>query len=220
MSETPINALIIDIETAPLPEGEILAEFDEGKVKFGNLVDPAKRAAKLEEAKQDFLEDAALNPATSFVLAAGIATVGGDGVFRPSIVSGEEAAILQRLWLSVDQALAAGAVVLTFNGAEFDFPYCLKRSWKHGIATPQLYKGRYLRDGVCDVRQLWTGGDRFAEGSSLDAVAKFLGIGGKPDGMNGKMFHGVWMEDREKAIAYLVNDLRLTWEIGRRMGVC
>jgi hypothetical protein len=217
---TATSTLIFDLETAPLPDAEILAAFDESKVKYGNATKPETRAAKLEEARAKFLEDAALNPVTSFLLAAGIATVGGDGVFRPSIVTGEEPAILRRLWYSIEQAAASGATIIGFNIAEFDLPFALKRSWKYGMETPSFFRGRYLRDGVCDVRQVWTNGDRFAEGSSLDAIGKFLGIGGKPEGMNGKMFHEVWMNDREKAVGYLVNDLRLTWEIGRRMGVC
>lgn len=215
------DSLIFDLETCPLPEAEILSAFDEGKVKYGNLVDPAKRAAKLQEARQSFIDEAALNPLTSFVLVAGVATVGGDGVFRPAIYAGEEPAILRQLWQSIEQAMAAGATVIGFNIAEFDIPFACKRSWKYGIQTPQLFKGRYLRDGVCDVRQLWTNGDRYAEGSSLDAVARFLGIGEKKE--NGKLFWRWWQEgeqgERDKAVKYLVADLRLTWEAARRMGV-
>jgi hypothetical protein len=217
------DCLVFDLETAPLSEAEILAAFDESKVKYGNATKAETKAAKLEEARQKWLEDATLNPATSFVLVAGVATVGGDGrdgQFKPFIYSGEEPAILSRLWSSIDQAMAAGAIIIGFNIAEFDLPFAFKRSWKWGIATPQLFKGRYLKDGVVDVRAVWTNGDRFAEGSSLDAVSRFLGTGEKKE--SGKAFHVWWSEGgeaKEKAIKYLVDDLRLCWEAGRRMGV-
>ena len=71
--------LYFDIETEPLPEAElreICPPFDAEAVKLGNLTDPVKIRAKIEEAErshwEDFVGGAALSPLTGRVAAIGI----------------------------------------------------------------------------------------------------------------------------------------------------
>ena len=66
------------------------------------------------------------------------------------------------------------------------------------------------------MREIWQFGDRQAAGS-LDTISKHLGVGAKTG--NGKDFAKLWIEDREKAIAYLRNDLELCREISKKLGV-
>jgi len=68
-----------DIETGPLPEDVILSvlpPFDPEDVKLGNLKDPVKVAAKIDEARENhaakFIEKAALSPLTGEVLVSAI----------------------------------------------------------------------------------------------------------------------------------------------------
>ena len=59
-------------------------------------------------------------------------------------------------------------------------------------------------------------GDRQARGS-LDTIAKHLGVGQKNG--HGEDFARLWQTDREKALAYLRNDLELTGRIAEALGV-
>jgi hypothetical protein len=69
---------------------------------------------------------------------------------------------------------------------------------------------------MVDLRDGWQLGDRQARGS-LDSIAKHLGLGGKNG--DGKAFAELWRSDREKAAAYLRNDLELTARIAGALGV-
>ena len=77
-----MHTIFFDIETGPLPEGELAAllpPFDPAEVKTGNIKDPAKIAEKIREAEEahrrDFFDRAALDPLTGRVLAIGMMTV-------------------------------------------------------------------------------------------------------------------------------------------------
>jgi hypothetical protein len=68
--------------------------------------------------------------------------------------------------------------------------------------------------------KVWACG-RHGEFVSLDTLARFFKIGGKPDGVNGgdfaRLFHAP--ETREQAITYLHNDLTMTAKLAQRMGI-
>jgi hypothetical protein len=212
--------LCFDIETAPLPESELLAmlpPFNPDDVKLGNLKDADKIAAKLAEAeashKADFIDRAALDALTGRVLAIGLSSG------TPTILDGEgdESQLLADFWDTVQDAIAEGAKLIGFNCNTFDLPFLYKRSWKHGIRPAVgLRRGRYWSDTVIDLREEWQLGDRMAKGS-LDAVAKHLGLGGKTG--NGKDFAKLWESDRAAAEKYLLNDIALTEAVAKRMGV-
>ena len=78
-----------------------------------------------------------------------------------------------------------------------------------------LRRGRYWSESVIDLRDLWQLGDRQARGS-LDVIARHLGVGAKNG--DGKEFAQLWQSDREKAIAYLKNDVEMTARIAESLG--
>ena len=51
----------------------------------------------------------------------------------------------------------------------------------------------------------------------MDSIAKHLGLGGKNG--DGKAFADLWRTDRDKAVAYLRNDVELTARISGVLGV-
>src|SRR5665647_1809363 len=94
MTNTPI---IFDIETAPLPEAELIPFMPEFEAP-GNFKDPEKIKAAIEAKRKAWLEDAALDPMTGCVLCIGMLI--GD---RFDLISehATEANILQDFWGAV-----------------------------------------------------------------------------------------------------------------------
>lgn len=215
-----MKTLIYDIETAPLPEAELLAmlpPFDPAEVKVGNIKDPSKIAEKIAEAesshRQNFMDRAALDPLTGRVLAIGFLPLQG-----ASTVLGDddEATLLREFWDKCTNQHGAHRLMVGFNTHLFDLPFLVRRSWKHRVKVPAwVRRGRYWSDNFIDLREHWQLGDRMAKGS-LDAVAKHLGCGSKSG--NGKDFARLWTEDRKAALAYLENDLKLTLAVAKAMG--
>jgi hypothetical protein len=213
--------------------------FDESSVKTGNLKDPAKIAAKIEEARQEHQqavasyaddcakgeaehwkqvrEAAALNPVTGRVLVIGVKSAGGAERF----ISGDEPDILSAWWSRWEKLTDSGARWLSCNGRDFDLPYICRRSWINGVSVPgSAYDGRYWHNSFIDVRQRWLLGQRYADcESSLNHIARVLGVGEKLPGDIGARFGQVWREDRELALSYLRRDLDLTLSIAKRIGV-
>ena len=212
MTNTPI---IFDIETAPLPEAELTPFMPEFEAP-GNFKDPEKIKAAIEAKKAAWLEDAALEPMTGRVICIGM-LIGGEFVLICEPTT--ETLILQEFWQAAKIEDYDIHTLIGFNIAQFDLPYLVKRSWKLGVEVPMLglRDGRYWKkERVIDLREIWQFRDRQAAGS-LDTISKHLGVGAKTG--NGKDFAKLWIEDREKAIAYLRNDLELCREISKKLGV-
>ena len=216
------QTIVFDVETGPLAEGELsalLPPFDPAEVKTGNLKDPAKIAEKIAEAeanhRRDFIERAALDPLTGRVIAIGMLDLETDNF---SIISNvDEAQLLREFWQTTRGEMGRINPLIGFNICNFDLPFLFRRSWKHRIAVPfGIRRGRYWGDQVVDLRDAWQLGDRQARGS-LDSIAKHLGFGGKNG--DGKEFAELWRRDRDRAVAYLRNDVDLTARIAEALGV-
>lgn len=217
-----MKTFFFDIETGPLPEGELAAllpPFDPAEVKTGNLKDPEKIAAKLAEAeashRRDFVEKAALDPISGRVVAIGLWPQGTDEF---AILGDEdEAVLLRRFWDTCQGEMGRVHQLVGFNIHTFDLPFLIRRSWKHRVPVPFGYRrGRYWSEQVVDLRELWQLGDRQAHGS-LDAIARHLGVGAKNG--DGKDFANLWQSDRAKAVEYLRNDLALTRRVAEAMNL-
>jgi len=252
--------LICDIETGPLPD-ELLrnclppfeapphpGEFDALAVKYGNLKDEAKRAAKLEECRaahnqavaeyglaveaarvkhwEEGVAKAALSPITGRVVAVGYYNPTKDVIGIDGVDEGElpldEASILAKFWQTYEACKAKGVIIAGWNFTGFDVPFIVKRSWLHGIDTPSdLFdrSGRYLSPTFLDLMARF-GVGKWGDNCRLDVAARFFGVGEKNG--DGKEFAKLWLaggEDRERAREYLANDLRMTAAVARRMGM-
>lgn len=214
-----MNSIIYDIETAPLPEKElaaILPPFDPAEVKTGNIKDPEKVAAKIAEAEanhhRDALERAALDPLTGRVLAIGLLSAAGVVILENE----NEAALLEAFWNACRSGDGRITQMVGFNSNVFDLPFLIRRSWKHRVPIPPgLRRGRYWNEAMVDLHEIWQLGDRMAKGS-LDSIAKHLGVGAKTG--DGKDFAALYRTDRPKALAYLRNDLDMTYRVAVRLG--
>jgi hypothetical protein len=251
--------IFFDIETGPLPETELAAqfaerwqppsppgEFDPASVKYGNTKDKDKRAEKLADAQQahaaavaryaetveqakaekwsEYVGGAALSPITGRVLAIGMFDVPGNRKVLGSVHSLPEDELLEKWWEKATSQIKAGRLLVGHSIFGFDLPFLVQRSWILGVEVPTIIRksSRYWADQFIDTRELWQCGDRQCK-SSLDHIARALGVGGKPDDITGADFARLfWSEveaDRVKAFEYLANDLDMTRAIANRMGI-
>lgn len=209
---TTPKSIVFDIETCSLPESE-LAPFIPTFDPPANYKDPDKIKAALDAKRKDWIESCALDPITGRVLAIGM-LVNGEFVLISEPAT--ESTMLYEFW----DAIQGGGIIhklVGFNCFLFDLPFLIRRSWKLGLPVPfGVREGRYWNDRITDLRDVWQMGDRQASGS-LDTIAKHLGIGKKSG--SGADFAKLWNENREQAIAYIKNDLSLTAEIAKKLGV-
>jgi DNA polymerase elongation subunit (family B) len=208
----PANPTIIfDIETGPLPLDQLhIPPFNPADVKLGNTKDPDKIAEKIQAAEanhaNDYIRNAALDALSGQVLCIGYRKEGQETGVLSSNADGE-AAMLQQWWSLLNYYERTPKLV-GFNIKAFDLPFLIKRSWKHRITPPYwLRQGRYWNDLVIDLREVWQLGDSRSHGS-LASICRHLGLGEKAG--SGAEFNLLWNTDRQAAIDYCLQDIRLT----------
>jgi hypothetical protein len=217
--------------------------FDESAVKVGNLKDAAKIAEKIEAARaqhyidklahdcknttaeSDYiagvLSKAALSPFTGRVLAIGYYSTDDEqteiDVVHPDTAT--EAALIIRFWAYVESA-PEHCRIIGHNILGFDLPFLIQRSWMLNIEVPRgVMEGRFFNKKFVDTMQVWACGKAGSAGmTKLDVLAKAFGVGAKTG--NGAMFAELLEKDRAAAIEYLKNDVAMTYEVAKRMGVC
>jgi hypothetical protein len=234
----PLDREVIAARSKPFPAFEPPAPFDPEKVKYGNTTDEGKRNAKLdaerekhaksrEQADLDYViacdeyfdnlcKKAALSALTGQVLAVGYRTVAGtDSTIMCDV--GTENEILSAFWVKYSASKSQNDRMIGFNSNYFDVPYLIQRSWINNVPIPGgVFDGRYLSRNFVDLMDHWSCGVR-GNKVKLDFVANALGIEGKTG--SGADFADLLIEDREAALNYLRNDIRVTWEVALRMGV-
>lgn len=245
-----MSTLVFDIETGPLPWPEIapfyeppehLPPWDDGMVKYGQMKDPAKRAEKYAEVKRIYMDklnceardleehrakwasEAALSPVTGCILAIGLrredrsAIIGADGETEPEI--------LEAFWKTFRRYNASNGRLVGYCSNLFDFGFIVWRSYKHQVEVPSSAwdkSGRYPCYTFVDLidRLPKRGFEETRRG--LGHVCRWLGLGDKPEGIDGGMFASLWRagtdDSRGAALAYLENDLEMTWRLAERMG--
>jgi predicted PolB exonuclease-like 3'-5' exonuclease len=218
------NDNVFDIETIPLPIEQILAicgPFNPDNVKLGNLKDAEKKAAKIAEAQEsyesDLLERAALDPMLGRVAAIGMMNVGTGKAIVAGEKSDDEKLLVAGFWKKYTECRSSARQLIGFNIEGFDLPFLVQRSWILGIEIPEtlIESERYFdRTTFADLMKVWTFGG-YKDFVSIDKVARALGVGCKNG--DGADFAKMWVEDRPKAIAYAVNDLKLTAEVAKRI---
>ncbi len=213
---------VFDIETGSLPEDEVLriaGEFNEDKVKTGNL-GIEKALEKILKAKEDHLKNlvknAPLNAEYGVVLAIGIKNEEDEVVLW-----GEEKKVLSDFWSRVAYDYQDNQRVwVGFNSTTFDLPFLLRRSFMVGAKVPsecvpvsRYWDGSFWRD----LYDIYKAGD-FRATIGLDRFCRACGLPGK-DG-SGKGFGDLFKKDREKALEYCLNDIRITYKLAERIFAC
>jgi predicted PolB exonuclease-like 3'-5' exonuclease len=109
--------------------------------------------------------------------------------------------------------------LVSFNGHGFDLPVLRYRAMLAGVAAPGLYRrpyfSRYLDDALdlCDVLASYDARARV----SLDGLARFLGLAGKPEGMSGAGVAALVRDGRLDEVArYCESDVENTSRIWLR----
>ena len=210
--------IIVDIETGPHPDlDKKLPPFNPDDVKLGNVKDPEKIKAKLDEAKANYVQDAinsaALSPFYGQIIAIGCLDGEAENIFHGY----DEAKILTEFWAYYRANRQPGDdnVFVGFNSNGFDWPMLVKRSYINGVKPPRLVNQKgYLFDWLIDLRLLWNLGDRQAAGK-LGDICKAMGLGEKTG--DGKDFAATYAKDPKTALAYLSNDLKMTAKLADRL---
>lgn len=204
------NALILDIETAVLPEDQLV--FPDFKAP-ANYKDPAKIQAAIDEKKAEFLAGAALSATSGFVCAVGIMELDGypatpeEWDFQAFLHPTTEMKIITSLW----NRLLRPRPLVTFYGKNFDLPFLIRRSWILGLSVPDwLREGRYWSRDIIDLFEDWQLGTRDT-GASLDVVSKAVLRRGKTG--DGAQFWATLQSDRKAAVEYLHSDCTLTRDL-------
>jgi DNA polymerase elongation subunit (family B) len=211
----PANPTIIfDIETGALPFGElVIPAFNPADVKLGNTKDPDKIAERIRQAEEnhvtDYIKNAALDALSGQVLCIGYRLERDEPAILSSDADGEAAMLRQ--WWELLNTWERQPRLIGFNVKSFDLPFLIKRSWKHRITPPYwIRNGRYWNDLIVDLREVWQLGDNRAHGS-LGAISRHLGLGEKSG--NGADFANLWKTNRQAAIDYCLQDVKLTQQV-------
>lgn len=224
--------IVFDIETGPVEEpllSELLPTFDPDAVKLGNLKDPEKIKAKIEEARQEHEAEtrgrAALSAITGRVLAIGYRSERATVVSHVSAIEGEEIGLLIQFWGRFQKAKADGRPLVGHNIAGFDIPFLIRRSWILGVEVPPGIfdpSGRYLSRAFRDTMLAWQAGNYRDQFVRLDTLGRALGLGGKTEGVDGADFARLYFgtpEERAKSLEYLIRDVELTYYVAQRLGI-
>lgn len=201
--------IYFDIETGSLPVDQVIAMMPEFEAP-GNLKDPEKIKAAIEEKKKDFIERAALSPTTGQILAVGYSDTEGQRIEFQDDANEKE------LISNFFELFSHGETLIGFNCHSFDVPFMIRRGWSLGLSVPTKLLNRYMPDNVIDLMKIWSCGN-WDQKISLSNLAKFFGLGEKKGA--GEDFAKIYYEDRPKAIEYLNHDILLTKLIGQRMGI-
>lgn len=207
-----MNYIIVDIETSAKPESELnFPEFEPSKV----LKDPEKIKADIDKKKAEWISECALHADRSRALVIGVLFVNGNSE-KFETFEGNEKEMLINFWNVYSNNEYYHLIGHYIKG--FDIPFLIRRSWINGIVPKEFKNGRYLCDRFIDTMDSWACGTR--DTISLDNLSKIFGLHGKNG--KGSEFSSLYSEggvSREKALAYLRNDLKLTQEVAKIMGL-
>lgn len=236
--------LTIDIETLPALGTEPLYKVptppEPGRVP-ANWKDAAKIAAKQREirgkhaiaiadwkesceaSKDDALRATSLDPWSGRVLCIGYA-----------INDGEPQTQYADYWEDCDPDTVEKALMMWFarmvrdvrphkwvgHNIGFDLTFLMARLWKYGLPFAGVPWGKratfdggpvfdtYLHATAMGMRK-----------GKLDQIARFLGVGGKPDGIDGSKVYDAWLRgEHDRIREYCAGDVAMTRAVAWKMG--
>ena len=208
---------VFDIETRAQADLDLREIWNEALASVpANYKDEAKIQAKAQEIFDNLVEKAALSALTGEVCAIGYTEAKTGQI---NLIHGKpEAEILTEFFKAISQNGALNSYLIGFNSKNFDVPFLLQRAWKLGLQIPQgitdTSTGRLRLSAMnIDLMESFNFGAKAFV--SLDKVAKFFGVGEKTG--NGAQFWELYKTDKEAALAYLTNDVKLTEAIYNKM---
>ena len=202
-----MQTIVWDIETGPLPEDVVLRRV-------------MLRATNVERDREEtiakWIKQAALSAETGQVVAIGYGCEDGDSAVVGVTEKFTEQQVLADFWSRAKTASACGDTLVGFNTANFDIPFVVRRSWYTGVEIPHGVlpdKWGKWPSVFFDLLTHWAL-KVYGSSISLNLLCECLGLQGKNG--HGADFARLWSEDRGAATDYLLNDLRMTFQVGRK----
>jgi hypothetical protein len=199
-----------DIETGPLD-----ADTVERRV--------ISRTTNYTRDKQEEIErqirQAALTPETGQVVAIGYGHSSGEKCVVGVGEGVSEADVIVDFWMRYGDACDRKEAMVGFNIFAFDLPFLVRRSWYLDLHIPYgVHRDNFQpwSQIFVDLASIWSL-RKYKDFISMDLLCECMGFDGKNG--HGAMFAELWATDQIKATEYLINDLRMTFQIGKRMGV-
>ena len=208
-----MQELYLDIETLPGSERPDPCEIEPPK----NYKDPEKiHAYQLEKAKEAHRAQA-VDSMRGRLLCIGwtfgtepirSAIVGRDGIETEcDLLHAFQASLLER------HGDLGRLAWVGHNIRAFDLPWVWRKALQHrlyplaGIIPRQRFDRR-----VRDTMEMWAAD--FRDRVSLDAIANFLGLQGKPEGIDGAQVYEYWLAgDLDSIREYCRQDVKLVWSV-------
>lgn len=216
-----MSYVICDIETAPLPGVDgLLPDFK----PHGGIKDADKKAASIAEKREKAIAEAALDPDLCRIVYLG-AWWPGDPHPHLHCCENEDKECFALdnfwgLWKLEQGRFMMGPQLLGYNLLKFDLPILVRRSLYLGVETPELRRGRYRHEDVCDLWSLLSE-DGALPWRTLDYYCKRLDIPCDIEDtitgadVPGCVARGEW----DKVRAHLLADLVKVKGLARRVGV-
>jgi DNA polymerase elongation subunit (family B) len=122
----------------------------------------------------------------------------------------DEARTLRAFWKLVRGFNPGRDLFVGHNVMQFDLPFLYKRSMINRVQpTVEVSLARYRRQPVFDTMQVWSGWDsRYY--LSLSELGGLLGIGGKAEGMDGRVVYDcISRGEHDRVAKYALQDVEL-----------
>lgn len=110
-------------------------------------------------------------------------------------------------------------IFIGHNIRKFDAPWMFKHAIKQKVKVPELchFNFNKFRGNIEDTMELWAC-DVYNSYTKLDAIAKFLGVGSKTEGIDGSKVFDYWQAGRIEEIKdYCKQDVELTRSVYKRI---
>lgn len=196
--------ITIDIETVPPPLTDELQEQLAGEVKLGNLKDPAKIAAKIEESVPELHERLSLDPRRNVVVVVGVATDWSEPA--PLTLEGALDLIAAHpgAFLVGHNIDGFDIQTLAIKAARLGHPAC-RVLWGHLAAKPWE---RRIHDTM--KASGWRTSFGKLEAFSLDGLCEMLGLPGpRPGSINGPEVYDAYKRgDHAAIVEHVLDDVR------------
>lgn len=136
-----------------------------------------------------------------------------NGSFKTKALVGPEEQILTEFWEILDKF---NGTFVSYNGIDFDVPFTLSRSMKHGISITNksfMDTRRYQRRPHFDIKQILSDWDRYRS-VTLHLACDHLGVPSPKDGLKAKDVWKAFAEGRIDDIAeYCLKDIVATYQV-------
>lgn len=206
------NVLFLDIETLPGTEKPSLEEIEAPK----NYKDVSKIQAYKEEKQEEIYRQQALNSMKGQLLCIGwafnedpvqVSLIGLDVMDEPELIACFGNAVLS--W----EGYLNNLFWCGHNLRSFDLSWIWRKSLQYGetLLAKTIPRQKWSKQ-LLDTMDLWAAD--FKDHVSLSDIAKFLGLEGKQEGMNGSQVYDLWQAgELEKIRDYCKQDVELTRQV-------